>query len=281
MPTVTSNGAQIRYIREGAGEPVLLLHGYLFGADWWRPQIDALKHTFDVIAIDFRGQMGSETTDEQAHYDVWNLVEDVRGVLDALQVDSVHVVGLSMGGFVGIRLALRYPEHVRSLVLMDTSAAPEDPTKVEQYDAMAEVVQQGQLEAVLPALPPIFLADDFIAEQPDAVDDWLNRVAAANHLGVVYALRGINSRDDVTHRLHEIQQPTLVIHGINDVAVPMDRAETLAERIPNAELATTDGAHQSNVDRPEHTSALIRDFLLKVEPSAGAMVEDKAGSPAS
>lgn len=260
MPTVVGNGVTFNYVREGAGPSVLLVHGYLFGADWWRPQIDALRDRFDVVAVDLRGHHGSETTADG--YDLWNQAADMRAVIDALDLGPVHLVGLSMGGMIGMRLALRHPELVRSLVLMDTSAAPEDRERVERYEAMMEVVAAGQLDAVLPALPPIFLADDFIAARRDDVDAWLARLAAADHMGLVRALDAINKRDDISHRLAEIRVPTLVIHGEDDVSIPVERARELAGGIPGARLELVSGGHQSNVDRPEETSRLIRDFLL-------------------
>lgn len=266
MPTVQGNGVGLNYIREGSGPAVLLVHGYLFGADWWRPQIDALRDRFDVVAVDLRGHFGSETTEDG--YDLWNQAEDMRAVIDALDLGPVHLVGLSMGGMIGMRLALRHPALVRSLVLMDTSAAPEDEKRVERYEAMMEVVAAGEMGRVLPALPPIFLADDFIIEERAQVDEWLARVAAADHLGLVRALDAINKRDDISHRLPEIGVPTLVIHGEDDVSIPVERAEQLAAGIPGARLELVSGAHQSNVDRPAETSRLIRDFLL-YPPVAG------------
>jgi len=266
MPMIESNGVRLRYIREGSGDPLLLLHGYMFGADWWRPQIDALRDRFDVVAVDLRGQMGSETTSDG--YDLWNQAEDVHGVLGQLDMAPAHCVGLSMGGMIGLRLALRHPDDLRSLVLMDTSAAPEDPDRAERYEGMAEVAMAGELPAVIPGLPPIFLADDFILEHREDVDDWLRRVEAADHLGLVRTIRAINSRDDVSDRLGEIRVPALVIHGEQDVAIPMERAEQLAAGIPGARLRTVDGAHQSNVDRPEETSRMIREFLLEVAAPA-------------
>lgn len=261
MPTVTVNGVRLNYVREGAGPAVLLIHGYLFGADWWRPQIDALRDRFEVVALDLRGHFGSEAT--VGGYDLWNQAEDVRGLIEALGLGPAHLVGLSMGGMIGMRLALRHPTLIRSLVLMDTSAAPEDEERIERYEGMMQVVAAGHMEAVLPALPPIFLADDFILEQRDQVDRWLARVAAADHMGLVRALDAINKRDDISHRLAEIRVPTLVIHGEEDVSIPVDRARQLADGITGARLALVSGAHQSNVDRPEETSRLIRDFLLR------------------
>ncbi|HEX6539874.1 MAG TPA: alpha/beta hydrolase [Candidatus Dormibacteraeota bacterium] len=264
--TITSNGARLRYLREGAGEPVLLLHGYLFGADSWRPQIDTLRTRFDVIALDLRGQFGSEVT--AGGYDLWNQAEDVREVIEALGVAPVHLVGLSMGGMIGLRLALRHPDAVRSLVLMDTTSGPENPELVERYEAMAEVVEAGDIEAVAPALPPVFLADDFIVEHSDQVDAWLDRVRAADPIGFVHALRALNTRDDVSERLGEIAVPTLVIHGEEDVAIPVERARELQAGIAAARLAMVGGAHQSNVDRAEETTSLILDFLVSIATPA-------------
>src|ERR1700730_4966635 len=181
MPSVTTNGATLEYIREGSGDPVLLVHGYLFGARWWRPQIDALADHFDVTAVDLRGHCGSETSEDQADYDLWNQAEDLHGLIDALGIRPVHYVGLSVGGMIGMRLALRHPEDVRSFVLMDTSAEPEDPEKVERYEGLRQVVEAGQFEAVTPALPKIFFVDDFVEQHPEAVDDWIQRLLASNH----------------------------------------------------------------------------------------------------
>jgi len=268
MPTIETNGVRIRYLREGSGEPVLLLHGYIFGADWWRPQIEALRERFDVVAIDLRGQMESETT--EGGYDLWNQAEDVNGVIEHLGIAPAHCVGLSMGGMIAMRLALSHPAAVRSLVLMDTSAGAEDPDKAERYEGMAQVVEAGDLGAVIPALPPIFLVDDFVVEHRDQVDEWLRRVEAADHIGLVHTIRAINTRDDITGRLGEIRVPTLVIHGEEDVAIPMERAEQLAAGIPGATLRTVSGAHQSNVDRPDETGGMIREFLVGVAAEAKA-----------
>jgi 3-oxoadipate enol-lactonase len=272
MPTVHTNGVTLRYLREGSGQPVLLLHGYLFGADWWRPQMEALKDLYDVVAVDLRGQMGSETTEEQAEYDLWNQAEDINGLIDALGIAPSHVVGLSMGGMIAMRLALLHPEAVRSLVLMDTSAGPEAAENAERYEGMRQVVEASGVEPMIPALPPIFLADDFIAAEPAAVEAWLQALRDADHLGIIRTGRAIDAREDISARLGEIAIPALVIHGSDDVAIPVERAEELARGIADASLEIVSGGHQSNVDRAAETSGLIRDFLARVSSAASMPV---------
>ena len=212
--------------------------------------------------------MQSETTDDG--YDLWNQAEDVHGLLQQLGIAPAHVVGLSMGGMIAMRLAVSHPEDVRSLVLMDTSARPEDPEKVERYEGMRQVVEAGNLEATLPALPGIFLADDFIQANPATVEGWLGALRESNPLGLVRTSRAIDSRDDISARLGEIQTPTPVIHALEDVPIPMEEAEVIERGIPGARLETVTGGHQSNVDRAEDTCQLIRDFLEAVSGRSSA-----------
>jgi pimeloyl-ACP methyl ester carboxylesterase len=271
MPTITTNGVEMYYIREGQGEPVVLVPGLLFGAHHWQPQIDALKADHDVIAVDLRGQHHTQTTDDPAGYDMWNQMEDVYGLIQQLGIAPVHYVGLSMGGFIGMRMALRHPEALRDLVLIDTTDLPEEPEKVEMYEAFRKEVEGGGLENVAPAMPPIFFKAAYIDGQPDKVEEWLDELRAGNHQGTAHASRGVDNRDDVSDRTPTISVPTLVIHGTEDAAIEMDRAEALASRIPGARLETVEGAgHQSNVDSPDEISRLLRGFLAEIRQKAAA-----------
>jgi 3-oxoadipate enol-lactonase len=271
MPTVQTNGIDMYYERQGSGEPVLLVPGLLFGAEHWRPQVEALAPDFDVIAIDLRGQYHTSATEAQADYDMWNQAEDVHGLIQALEIAPTHYVGLSMGGFIGMRIALTHPEDLRDLVLIDTQARSEDPDKVAQYDAFRQLYLQGVMEPLRPVLPLSFFCDDYIANQDDRVQVWLDVLTAGDHQGVVHASLGVDLRDDITHRLGEIRLPTLVAHGTEDVPIEIEKAEEMASLIPGARFERIEGAgHQSNVDHPDEVSALLRDFLLQVKRGAGA-----------
>ena len=268
MPKITSNGVELNYIREGSGDPVLLAHGLLFDAEHWRPQVDALKGAYDVIAVDLRGQGSSSAPTDQEGYSLWNQAEDVFALLRELGVGPVHWVGLSMGGMIGMRMALLHPEVLRSLVLIDTTSHAEEPDKVERYEAFRQVVEGGGMEHVLPGLPPIFFKDSFIASRPDAVEGWFEMLRRSDHGGVGRASRGVDQRDDITARLGEIKLPTLVIHGTEDAAIELEKGEELARLIPGAQYAVVDGAgHQSNVDSPDQITALVKDFLAAVPAS--------------
>jgi 3-oxoadipate enol-lactonase len=271
MPTVKTNGIDMYYERKGAGEPLLMVPGLLFGAEHWRPQMDALAPGYDVIAVDLRGQYHTTTTDDQAEYDMWNQAEDVHGLIQALGIAPTHFVGLSMGGFLGMRIALKHPEDLRDLVLIDTQSHTEDPEKVAQYDAFRKLYLEGVMEPLRAAMPLTFFCDDFIANHRDQVEAWLDNLMAGNREGTVHTSQAVDDRDDITHRLGEIKLPTLVAHGTEDVPIEIEKAEKMAALIPGARFTRIEGAgHQSNVDHPEEVSTLIAEFLAEVKTGATA-----------
>jgi 3-oxoadipate enol-lactonase len=271
MPTLTTNGVELYYERKGQGEPLLLVHGLLFSAESWRDQLDALSAEYDCIALDLRGQHRSQTTEDAGGYDLWNQMEDVHGLIRELGIAPTHYAGLSMGGMIGMRLALTHPEDLRDLILLDTTAMAEEAENVERYEAFRQVLGEGQLEAVLPMLPPIFFADDYVTDSPEKVEAWFESLRTGNPDGFVRASRAVDERDDITEKVRSIALPTLVIHGSEDVAIPTEKARSTADAIPGARMVTVDGAgHQSNMDHPAEVTRHIREFLAAVRSAAPA-----------
>ncbi len=271
MPRITTNGVELNYTREGSGEPVLLVPGLLFGAKHWRPQVEVLKDDYEVIALDLRGQHGSQTTDDPAGYDMWNQMEDVYGLIQQLGIAPVHYVGLSMGGFIGMRMALKHPEALRDLMLLDTTDLAEVEDNIAIYEAFRQLVDGGELEKVAPALPITFFKQSYIDGEAEAVESWLNELRASNPQGMTRASRAVDDRDDISDRTPQISLPTLVVHGTEDAAIPLERAEALASRIPGARLEMVEGAgHQSNVDTPDEVSRLIKAWLAEVRQKSTA-----------
>src|SRR5258708_1238870 len=271
MPTISPNGVEQYYQRKGSGEPLLLVPGLLFGAEHWRPQMDVLALDYDVVAVDLRGQYHTTTTEDQAGYDMWNQMEDVYGLIQALGIAPTHYAGLSMGGFIGMRMALKHPEVLRDLILIDTQAGPEEPEKAEMYAAMRQIWRAGQFEALTSALPRSFFPDDFIDNHADQVDAWIARLRENDPEGSPRASQGVDERDDILGRVGEIRVPTLVAHGTEDVPIEIEKGELLASLIPGARFVRIEGAgHQSNVDHPDEVTALIGDFLAQVRQGAAA-----------
>src|SRR5262249_27749551 len=150
---ISCNGVQLAVEDSGEGGPtVLFSHGLLYSLRMWDEQIPALRTRFRCVAYDHRGQGESEAPTTSLDMDT--LSEDAAALIGALGLGPVHFIGMSMGGFVGMRLAARRPELVRSLVLVDTSAGPEPAENLPRYRRLEWVARWfgtspvgGQVEA--------------------------------------------------------------------------------------------------------------------------------------
>jgi pimeloyl-ACP methyl ester carboxylesterase len=265
VPRLKTNGVELHWERAGAGDPVLLVHGLLYSGESWARQVERLASDFTVYTVDLRGQGRSETTPEQAGYDLWNQAEDVYGLIQGLGIAGCHYAGLSMGGMIGMRMLLRHPGTVRSLALVDTSADPEPEAGRDITEAFATTLESGFLEQIVPSMPAIWYGDEFVAAHPEVVDAWADRWRAADQRGLALACRGVCRRDDISDQVSALRLPTMVIHGTADVPVEPHHAERLASLIPGAELRWIEGAgHMSCIDHPEEVGALLSEHFSRV-----------------
>ena len=259
MPLVTVNGAQVHIEDAGGDGPAVVFgHGLLFSGRMFAAQVERLRDRYRCVTIDWRGQGRSPAA--PGNYDMDTLADDAATIIESLDAGPVHYVGLSMGGFVGIRLAARRPDLIRTLSLLDTSAGPEDPEKVSKYRLLARVYRlvgmkpvRGQVEPIM--FGPTFLADP--ASKPQ-VEDWLRVLAGVNRKGMQQAIYGVTDRDPVTDLLGSITAPTLVVVGADDVATPVTKAETIRDGIAGARLEIVpDSGHSSTIEQPEMLADLI------------------------
>jgi pimeloyl-ACP methyl ester carboxylesterase len=268
MPTHTNEGATIAYTDTGApagnsGAPTVVFgHGLLFSGWMFGAQVAALRDTYRCVTIDWRGQGDSPRA--ATGYDIDTLSRDAIALIEDLGVAPVHFVGLSMGGFVGQRIAARRPELVRSLVLLDTSAERESVGNIVQDALMAAVYRlvgpgplRGPVARIM--LGPTFRKDPASAR---VVDEWMAQLSRCDRVGIRSAVFGVISRKPVLAELDAIDAPTLVIVGVDDVPTPVARARTIADAIKGARLEVVEHAgHSSTIEQPEAVTALIRDFL--------------------
>src|ERR1700757_1309269 len=217
MPTLTRDGATIHYTdsQPPAGRPdaptVFFGHGLLFSGWMFHPQIAALRDEYRCVAIDWRGQ--GESTATRDGYDMDTLAGDAVGLIDALGVAPVHYVGLSMGGFIGQRIAARRPALVRTLTLLDTSAGPEDPDKVKRYKFLGLIFRVPGLPPLRKAVLPLMFGPAFLADPSNTqlIDEWQGGVGRSRRAGVSRAVFGVANRLPIEHEISRISAPTLVI----------------------------------------------------------------------
>lgn len=273
MPNLRVNGANLWYQEHGAGpETIVFAHGLLWDGRMFDAQVGALKGRYRCITFDFRGQGQSEVT--PGGYDMDTLSDDAAALIEALGAAPCHFVGLSMGGFIGMRLAARRPQLIRSLVLMETSADPEPAENAPKYRAMGFVGRIfGRLGFGLVSgrVMRIMFGRKFLEDPARAAEraEWRQRLMSNHRVGITRALGGVIGRKPVYDELGRITCPTLVMVGDQDVATVRAKAERVHAAIPGSRLVVIPGAgHTSSVEEPEFVNAALTEFLSAVSPSS-------------
>ena len=269
MPTFQRGHATIHYTDTGApaGKPdapvVFFGHGLLFSGWMFEPQMAALRNDYRCISIDWRGQGSSPVG--LGGYEMDTLTIDVYELLRHLDVPVVNYVGLSMGGFVGVRLAARHPESVHTLTLLNTSVGPEEPEKRKKYMLLTKAYRVAGPRLLRKQVAPIMLAPDNL----DApwIDEWIDRLARTDSKGIIRAVEAVADRDPCETEAGRIFAPTMVIAGEHDLATPKEKSQQIADIIPQAELHVIPGAgHSSTLEKPDEITALLTRFLAANGP---------------
>jgi pimeloyl-ACP methyl ester carboxylesterase len=253
MPTLDVNGTTLFYEDTGgSGPPLLFSHGLLWSARMFEAQIAHFQGRFRVIAWDHRGQ-GRSADHDAPSVPVELVTADALALMDTLGLDAVHFAGLSMGGFVGMRLAARHPARVRSLVLMETTADPEPLENVPRYGRLNFVARWLGLGLVANPVMNIMFSKTFITDPAKAADrERWRKELLQNRRTIVRAVQGIIERAGVADECPRIVAPTTVLVGEEDVATVPAKAERLVSLIPGAVLERIPRAgHSSSVEQPE------------------------------
>ncbi len=255
MGTADVNGQTLYYEDSGGDGPVVLLgHGFLMDHEMFTPQVAELAPEFPVVTWDERG---SGRTPPSGPFSYWDLADDALGLLDHLGIDRAVIGGMSQGGFIALRAALVAPGRVRGLVLIDSQAGQELPDAIPAYDAMHEEWLANGPGNVQDAAAAIILGPGC---DPSP---WVAKWAALPRADLTVLYRCLMDRDDLTDRLGEISAPAIVLHGAEDAAIGMDRAEVLRDRLADCRgLVVVPGAgHASNLSRPDVVNPALLGFL--------------------
>lgn len=263
MDTIEVNGTRLYYEEHGDGEETIVFsHGLLMNAGMFSAQVEALRDRYRCIAYDHRGQGRSAVPPDG--YDMDNVTRDAASLIRLLRAWPCHFVGLSMGGFVGMRLAIHHPELLRSLVLMETSANPEPRRNVKPYRLLAFIGRWFGFRPVADRLMNILFGRTFMNDpaREDERRAWKRVILANDRKGAARAARAVIDREGVGERLGEISVPTLIIVGEEDVATPPKEGRKLQDNIPGSRLIVIPSAgHSSTIEQPQAVNQALADFL--------------------
>ena len=194
-------------------------------------QVAQFKEHYRCVAFDFRGQGQSEVT--RSGYDMETLYEDAIALIEQLGCAPCHFLGLSMGGFIGLRLAARHPELLRSLILLETTADPEPSENVAKYKQLTFVARWFGLGLVVDRVMPVMFGRTFLGDPVRALErrEWRQRMSVNHRLGITRATTGVITRQGIESEIDKITVPTLILVGYEDVAVPPVHSQLLHEHI--------------------------------------------------
>jgi len=263
MAVLPINGTQLFYRDHGQGsETIMFSHGLLFDSRQYEHQLDSLQASYRCIAYDHRGQ-GQSASSCSPVIDMETLYFDAVALIERLGIAPCHFVGLSMGGFVGVRLAARRPDIVSTLTLLGTRAQREPAANLVKYRRLNGVARLLGTQPVVRRLMPIFFGDTFLSD-PDrsqARRTWHQRIAACQR-AVYKAVNGVLYRPSVETELHNVQTPTLILHGAEDRAIPPQAGRQLAESLSQAEFQQVPSAgHSPPIEQPDWVTDRIGQFL--------------------
>jgi 3-oxoadipate enol-lactonase len=271
MPQAAVDGISLFYERHGAGEPVLLIQG-MSGThlSWGEPFETALADAgLEVITYDHRGVGHSARVAEG--FSIVQLADDAAGLLDALELERAHVLGISMGGMVAQELALRHPQRLRTLTLgCPYCGGPEGRLAGEEVAAgLGQALLSGDRERALRAGYEFNVSRAFAAD-PANYDPFRTMattlpVPVAVIMLQMQAIQG----HDTSARLTTLDVPTLVIHGTEDRMLPFANGELIAGLIPGARLERLDGVgHMFWWEQPERSARLVAEHTLRTRAAA-------------
>jgi 3-oxoadipate enol-lactonase len=249
----------IHYLEAGAGWPVVLLHAFPLSAEMWHPQLERAPAGFRMLAPDLKGFGPAATTPAETLAD---MARDVLAWMEALELDSATIAGLSMGGYVALTMFAMAPERFSGLVLANTRAAADSPEGRAGREKMSQLVRASGPGAVADQMLPKLLGTTSQQSRPDLAPRVRELIEANTTAGIDGAIQAMKERPDRTALLSRINRPALVMTGDEDTLIPVAESEAMHGLLPRAQLVVLPRAgHLSNMEVPDEFSAALGDFL--------------------
>lgn len=273
MPYATTpDNVKLYYEEVGSGTPILFVHEFASDHRGWEPQMRAFGKRYRCIAYSARGYTPSDVPVDPDAYSYKHVMRDAVAVLDHLKLASAHFIGLSMGGYTSLQVALNYPGRVRSLVLAGTGSGSErwytgdfhkhSRALGDQFErAGAPAVAKGY--GLGPSRVPFLLKD------PRGFDEFTARLAGHDATGSAHTSRGFQggrpSLYDFENEIGKLATPALIVVGDEDERC-IEPSLFLKAAIPSSGLVMMPKTgHVVNLEEPDLFNAVVGDFLARVE----------------
>lgn len=262
MTKININNIPLSYTEAGKrnSRTIVFAHPLLWGADMFKSMIAELAKDFHIVAVDIHGHgesgyRPSLTLDE--------MTDDFYQLILKLELQNVTWFGYSVGGMLGMRLALAHPETIDSLVLMATNVFFDEPEIKQQTRQLWELFRDGHRADIAEPALQFFFARKTYENNPELVETFRNKLVDYQDVGGMFeAALAVYERDDISDKIGTINIPTLVLAGSEDPSATVPEAVFIAAQIPNAQLKVIeDTNHLLAVEKPREVLEAIRVFL--------------------
>ncbi len=257
---IEANNIHVNYELSGKEDsPVVMLsHSLACSLVMWNPQMDILQSHFRVLRYDTRGHGASDAPEGAYTLDL--LGKDALALLDALGIETVHFVGLSMGGMIGQCLALHHKDRLKSLTLCDTAAVVPDEAQPIWDERIAAARNEG-MQALVQGTLERWFTQPYLKSNPPQVELIRSQVLSTPVAGFIGCCEAIRRLDYLKH-LSELTLPTLIIVGEEDPGTPVAASEAMQAQIEGSKLVVLpSAAHLSNIEQAEGFNKALIDFL--------------------
>jgi pimeloyl-ACP methyl ester carboxylesterase len=268
LPSVKVNDINIYYEIHGEGYPFVLIRGLSSSLNSWPPySINKFSKFFKIILLDNRGAGKTDIPDGK--YSAKMMADDTIGLMDSLDIKKTHLLGFSMGGCIAQEIVLNYPDKVTKLILTSswcgpTHGIPPIPEK-NPFPKMTPLLQEGKYDDMAKILTNSLFPEKYKKNNPRIIEKVIK-----NYMDNAPSLKGFEGQSayvesyDTYERLSEIKIPTLILHGTEDIILPVENAKILAKRIPSAELILFENTgHGMNIQENKLWTQKVIEFLKK------------------
>ena len=251
MEAIQINGIQQAYSRSGQGVPLVLIHGYPLDHTIWYDMVPFLENDFELLLPDLRG-FGLSGIAESA-YTIADMASDVAGLLDHLKIEKAYIAGHSMGGYVALAFARKYPKRTLGLGLVSTQAAADTLERKQGRYAAAEEILRSGVQPVAESMSAKLTPDERVQAFVHSL------IAAQRPAGLAGALKAMAERDDSTPGLSDFKFSVAFVHGEEDELIPIQRAREVKAALPNATIMELSGVgHMPMIENPQATATALK-----------------------
>jgi len=270
---ISFNNSQIYYRVEGNGQPVVLVHGFGEDSSIWDDLINRLKDKYKLIVPDLPGSGKSSTENDQLSMEYMSdcvhevlLAEQIKSPAGNESKQGAIVIGHSMGGYITLAFAEKYPQLLKAFGLFHSSAFPDNEEKKEARKKSISFIRQNGAAKFIEQSTPNLFSEDFKKKHPEIVRELVDRYTNFSEAALVHYYEAMMQRPDRTEILKKFKGPILFIMGKHDAAIPLEQSlqQCHLPEVSYVQILENSG-HMGMFEEPEKTGPFIEKFLAEIE----------------